>query len=78
MGYSRPGCDLQLHVEYKYTVVQINTQYNVLMNQMFVNSVSDFILLEFNSFGNVTLYILMLLLCLYYLIRLSTNFQVAF
>jgi len=34
MGYSRPGCDLQLHVEYKYTVVQINTQYNVLVNHM--------------------------------------------
>ena len=34
IGYSRPGCDLQLHVEYKYTVVQINTQYDVLVNQI--------------------------------------------
>jgi len=59
-------------------VVQINTQYNVLVDQVFVNSVSDFILLEFSSFGDVTLDILMFLLCLYYLLDLSANFQVVF
>jgi len=40
--------------------------------------VSDFILLEFSSFGDVTLDILMFLLCLYYLMELSANFQVVF
>jgi len=33
VGYSLPRCDLQIHVEYKYTV---NTQYNVLVSQVFL------------------------------------------
>jgi len=32
LDYSLPNCDLRLHAEYKYTMVQINTQYNVLVN----------------------------------------------
>jgi len=36
VSYSLPRCDFQLHVEHKYTIFQINTQYNVLVNQMFL------------------------------------------
>jgi len=32
LAYSLPRCGLQLHVKHKYTIVQINTQYNVLCN----------------------------------------------
>jgi len=32
LGYSLPNCDLRLHAEYKYIMVWINTQYNVLVN----------------------------------------------
>jgi len=32
LGYSSPNCDLRLHAEYKYTMAQINTLYNVLVN----------------------------------------------
>jgi len=32
VGYSLPRCDVRLHMEYKYTVVQINTQYNVFVS----------------------------------------------
>jgi len=49
LAYSLPRCDLRLHVECKYTIVQTNTQYNVLVNQVFANPVSVFILLGFNS-----------------------------
>jgi len=49
LGYSLPRCDLQFHVEHKYTIVQTNTQYNVLVNQVFTNPVSVFILLGFSS-----------------------------
>ena len=38
LDYSLPSCDLQLHVECKYTIVQINTQYNVLVNQVSLNT----------------------------------------
>jgi len=48
LAYSLPRCGLRLHVECKYTVVQINTQYNVLVNQVFANPVSVFILLGFS------------------------------
>jgi len=34
VGYSLPRCDVRLHMEYKYTVVQINTQYNVFVSWM--------------------------------------------
>jgi len=34
---------------HKYTIVQINTQYKVLVNQVFANPVSVFILREFSS-----------------------------
>ena len=44
LAYSLPRCDLRLHVKCKYTIVQINTQYNVLVNQVFANPVSVFIL----------------------------------
>jgi len=46
---SLPSGDLLLHVEHKYTIVQTNTQYNVLVNQVFANPVSVFILLGFSS-----------------------------
>jgi len=49
LAYSLPRCDLRLHVECKCTIVQINTQYNVLVNQVFANPVSVFILLGFSS-----------------------------
>jgi len=49
LGYSLPRRDLRLHVEHKHTIVQTNTQYNVLVNQVFANPVSVFILLEFSS-----------------------------
>jgi len=35
-GYSLPNCDLRLHAEYKYTIVQINTQHKVPVNQVFL------------------------------------------
>jgi len=44
-----PSGDLLLQTECKYTTVQINTQYNVLVNQVFANPVSVSILLEFSS-----------------------------
>jgi len=49
LAYSLPRCDLRLHVECKYTIVQINTQCNVLVQQVFANSVSVFTLLGFRS-----------------------------
>ena len=48
LAYSLSRYDLRLHVECKYTIVQINTQYNVLVNQVFANPVSVFILLGFS------------------------------
>jgi len=77
LGYSFSRCDLRLHVEYEYTIVRINTQYNVLVNQVFANPVSVFVLLEFRSLDNITVCILILSFCLYYLMRLSASFQVA-
>jgi len=47
LAYSLPRYDLRLHVDCKCTIVQINTQYNVLVNQVFANPVSVFILLGF-------------------------------
>ena len=41
--------DLLLQTDCKYTIVQINIQYNALVNQVFANPVSVFILLEFSS-----------------------------
>ena len=35
LAYSLPRCDLRLYVECKYRIVQINAQYNVLVNQVF-------------------------------------------
>jgi len=32
VGYSLPRCDVRLHMEYKYTVVQVNTQHNVFVS----------------------------------------------
>jgi len=78
MCYTLPRYDLRLHVEHKYPIIQIHTHYNVLVNQVSVSQVSDFILLEFNPFGDTTFDIIMLLLCLWYLMRLSANFQVTF
>jgi len=49
LAYSLPKCDLRLYVECKHTIVQTNTQYNVLVNQVFANPVSIFILLGFSS-----------------------------
>jgi len=46
---SLPSGDLLLQTECKYTIVKINTHYNVLVNQVFANPVSVFILLEFSS-----------------------------
>ena len=74
LAYSLPRCDLRLHVECKYTIVQINTQYNVLVNQVFANPVSVFVLHEFRSLDNITVCILILSFCLCYLMRLSTSF----
>ena len=36
LGYSLPHCHLRLHVEYKYTIVRINTRHNVRVNYMFL------------------------------------------
>jgi len=36
VGYSLPRCDWLLQVEYKHTIVQINTQDNVLVHQVFL------------------------------------------
>ena len=58
-------------------IVQINTQYNVLVNQVFANPVSVFVLLEFKSLDNITVCILILSFCLCSLMRLSVSFQVA-
>jgi len=49
LAYSLPRYDLRSHVECKYTIVQLNTRYNVLVNQVFANPVSVFILLGFSS-----------------------------
>jgi len=74
---SLPSGDLLSQTECKYTIVQINTQYNVLVNQVFANPVSVFVLLEFRSLDNITVCILILSFCLCYLMRLSVSFQVA-
>ena len=74
---SPPSGDLLLQTECKCTIVQINTQYNVLVNQVFANPVSVFVLLEFRSLDNITVCILVLSFCLCYLMRLSASFQVA-
>ena len=65
-------------MEYEYTIVQTNTQYNVLVNQVFANLVFVFVLLEFRLLDNITVCILILSFCLCYLMRLSASFQVAF
>ena len=75
--WSLPSGDLLLQTECEYTIVQINTQYNVLVNQVFANPVSVFILLEFWSLDNITVCILILSFCLCYLMRLLASFQVA-
>ena len=36
LGYSLPTCDLRLHAEYKYTMVKINTHFNVLVDGKFL------------------------------------------
>jgi len=62
-----------MHVEYKYT---INTQYNVLVNQMsFIVTVlcSNFILLEFSPSGDATFNINILMFCLCGSLRLNGN-----
>jgi len=66
---------LAIHVEYTYTIVRINTQYNVLVNQVFANPMSVFVLREFRSLDNTTVCILILSCCLYYLMRSSASFQ---
>jgi len=73
---SLPSGDLLLQTECKYTIVQTNTQYNVLVNQMFANPVSVFVLLEFRSLDNITVCILIHSFCLCSLMRLSVSFQV--
>jgi len=77
LTYSLPSGDLLLQTECKYTIVQINTQYNVLVNQVFANPVSVFVLLGFRSLDNITVCILILSFCLCSLIMLSMSFQAA-
>jgi len=74
---SLPSGDLLLQTECKYTIVQINTQCNVLVNQVFANPVSVFVLLEFRSLDNITVCILILSFCLCYSVRVSVSFKAA-
>ena len=59
VGYSLPRCDLRYmwniniqymwKIYYKYTIIQINAQYHVIVSQVFADPVSVFILLGFSS-----------------------------